>query len=111
MTSGSGCNLWVWLVVVVVRRYIYRFPHITYPYSSCIYMLFFAAASLLLHFFKWFSFLFKHFYVIKLYVLNKFLPSINTHTGIPRQPYERPHIMFYKRRSTHKKMLYILLWT
>ena len=31
VASGSGCNLWVWLVGVVVRRYIYRFPHITYP--------------------------------------------------------------------------------
>ena len=36
VASGSGWNLWVWLVGVVVRRYIYRFPHITYPYSSCI---------------------------------------------------------------------------
>ena len=38
MASVSGCNLWVWLVGVVVRRYIYvyRFPHITYLYSSCI---------------------------------------------------------------------------
>ena len=35
VASGSGWNLWVWLVGVVVRRY-YRFPHITYPYSSCI---------------------------------------------------------------------------
>ena len=26
---------------------VYRFPHITYPYSSCSYLLFFAAASLL----------------------------------------------------------------
>ena len=26
----------MWLVAVVVRRYKYRFPHITYPYSSCI---------------------------------------------------------------------------
>ena len=35
--GGDGCwwNLWVWLVGVVVRRY-YRFPHITYPYSTCI---------------------------------------------------------------------------
>ena len=24
----------MWLVGVVVRRYIYRFPHSTYPYSS-----------------------------------------------------------------------------
>ena len=34
MASGSGWNLWVWLLGVVVRRY--RFPHTTYPYSSCI---------------------------------------------------------------------------
>ena len=36
--AGGGCgwNLWVWLVGVFVRRHIYRFPHITYPYSSCI---------------------------------------------------------------------------
>ena len=34
--GGYWWNLWVWLVSVVLRRYIYRFPHITYPYSSCI---------------------------------------------------------------------------
>ena len=45
VASGSGWNLWVWLLGVVVRRYIYRFPHSTYPYSSCIF--FFTAASLL----------------------------------------------------------------
>ena len=55
VASGSGWNLWVWLLGVVVRRYIYRFPHTTYPYSSCI--CFFAAASLLfVHFVKSFSF-------------------------------------------------------
>ena len=36
VARGSGWNLWVWLLGVVVRRYIYRFPHTTYPYSSCI---------------------------------------------------------------------------
>ena len=45
VASGSGWNLWVWLLGVVLRRY--RFPHTTYPYSSCIYLYFFAAASLL----------------------------------------------------------------
>ena len=35
VASGSGWNLWVWLLDVVVRR-VYRFPHTTYPYSSCI---------------------------------------------------------------------------
>ena len=29
VASGSGWNLWVWLVGVVVRRH--RFPHTTYP--------------------------------------------------------------------------------
>ena len=32
VASGSGWNLWVWLLGVVVRRYIDS----TYPYSSCI---------------------------------------------------------------------------
>ena len=31
VARGSGWNLWVWLVGVVVRR-----SHTTYPYSSCI---------------------------------------------------------------------------
>ena len=35
VASGSGWNLWVWLVGVVVTRY-NRFPYTTYPYSSCI---------------------------------------------------------------------------
>ena len=34
MTSKSGWNIWVWLVGVVVRRYILTLT--TYPYSSCI---------------------------------------------------------------------------
>ena len=49
---ASGWNVWVWLVGVVSRRRVwlvgvggiygcgckevYRFPHTTYPYSSCI---------------------------------------------------------------------------
>ena len=37
---ASGCNLWVWLVSVVVRRYIYIIDIliiiITFPYSTCI---------------------------------------------------------------------------
>ena len=57
----SGWNVWVWLVGVVSRRWmwvesmgvtsmcgckeVYRFPHITYPYSF--YLFFFAAASLI----------------------------------------------------------------
>ena len=35
VATGCGC------------KEVYRFPHTTYPYSSCIIMFFFAAASLL----------------------------------------------------------------
>ena len=47
VASGSGWNVWVWLLGVVVRRYIDFLIYATYPYSSCI-CYFFAAASLLL---------------------------------------------------------------
>ena len=56
VASGSGWNLWVWLLGVVVRRYI--------DYSSSLsllllYLFLFAAASLLfVHFVKCFSFLY-----------------------------------------------------
>ena len=48
MASGSGWNLWVWLTgggcgwnlwvesMGMVGNEVYRFPNITYPYSSCI---------------------------------------------------------------------------
>ena len=39
MANGSGWNIWVWLAggvcLVGVCKEVYRFPHITYPYSSC----------------------------------------------------------------------------
>ena len=46
MSSGCGC------------KEVYRFPHITYPYSSCICS-FFAAASLI----------FVHFYICIIYTV------------------------------------------
>ena len=59
VASGSGWNLWVWLLGVVVRRYNYRFPHTTYPYSSCI------CSFLQQHpyFLFIFSFLFQYFFI------------------------------------------------
>ena len=39
MASGSGWNLWVWLVGVASGcgcKEVYGFPHITYPNSTCI---------------------------------------------------------------------------
>ena len=66
VASGSGRNLWVWLLGVVVRRYI-DFLILLIP--TPLYVFFFAAASLLfVHFFKCFSFLFQYFFVITFYV-------------------------------------------
>ena len=49
---ASGWNLWVWLVSVVVRRYIYyRYPHNNYYFPllhSLVLTLFLAVSSLFL---------------------------------------------------------------
>ena len=91
----GGWNVWVWLVGVVSRRWVWlvgvggiygcgckevcRFPHTTYPYSSCIYSFLQQHPYFFVHLKKCFSFLFQSFFVIKFYVLNKFLRSINTY--------------------------------
>ena len=36
VASGSGWNLWVCMATGCGFKEIYRFPHTTYPYSSCI---------------------------------------------------------------------------
>ena len=52
VASGSGWNLWVWLLGVVVRRYI------DFLSLLLLYLFFFTAASLIfVHFLKCFSFL------------------------------------------------------
>ena len=106
VASGSGWNPWVWLVGVVVRRYI-DFLILLIP-TPLVSVLFCSSIPTFCSFLKCFSFLFCYFFVIKFYVLYNFLHSINTHTD-----YGRPMaaIMFYTRRSTHKRTLHILRWT
>ena len=72
---------------------VYRFPHITYPYSSCIcsFCSSIPTSLLFVRFLKCFSFLFQYFFVIKIYVLNNFFAQykhIRATTGVPQQPYE-----------------------
>ena len=63
VASGSGWNLWMWLLGVVVRRYI------DFLILLFLYLFVFKAASLLfVHFVKCFSFLFQYFFVITFYV-------------------------------------------
>ena len=60
MASGSGWNLWVWLLGVVLRRYIDFLILLT---LLLLYLYFFAAASqLFCSFCKCFTFLFQYFF-------------------------------------------------
>ena len=52
VASGSGWNLWVWLLGVVLRRYIDFL--ILYPYSSCICTFLQQQSYFFVHFFKMF---------------------------------------------------------
>ena len=60
VASGSGWNLWVWLLGVVVE--VYRFPHTTYPYSSCICTFLQQHPYFFVHLKKCFLFLFQYFF-------------------------------------------------
>ena len=79
VASGSGWNLWVWLLGVVVRRYI-DFLILLIP-TPLVSVLFYSSIPTFCSFKKIFSFLFQYFFVITFYVFNIFSCSINTHTG------------------------------
>ena len=100
VASGCGC------------KEVYRFPHITYPYSSCICSFLQQHPDFFIHFKKFFVPV-PVLFVIKFYVFNNFFAQykhILVTTGVPWQPYEGLHIMFYTR-STHKRTLHILRLT
>ena len=65
MSSGCGC------------KEVYRFPHITYPYSSCICS-FLQQHPTFCSFLKCFSFLFQYIFVIYLITFSR---SINKYKG------------------------------
>ena len=60
VASGSGWNLWVWLLGVVVRRYI-DFLILLIP-TPLVSVLFTAASLLFVHLKKNFSFLLQYFF-------------------------------------------------
>ena len=99
VSVASGWNLWVWLVSVVVSRYItdILIIIITFPYSTCISSFFGNIIPISLFIFKCFSFLFMLFwcniiikellkiicikvcyYLIKILLHNKIHFKINT---------------------------------
>ena len=72
MSSGCGC------------KEVYRFPHITYPYYSCI-CFFLQQHPYFLLIFLCFSFLFQYIFVIYLIIFSR---SIYKHRGDYRRPME-----------------------
>ena len=89
VASGSGWNLLVWLLRVIVRRYI-DFLILLIP-TPLVSVLFCSSSPTFCSFKKRFFFLFQYFFVITFYVLNNFFTQykpIRATTGVPRQPYE-----------------------
>ena len=82
VASGSGLNLWVWLLGVVVRRYI-DFLILLIPYSSCIC-----------------SFLQQHHYFLFIFV-NVFLEE-----ELEEERRRMPNGDFYFARCVRKIVLY-----
>ena len=70
VASGNGWNQWVWLLGVVVSRYI-DFLILLIP-TPLVSVLFYSSIPTFCSFLKCFSFLFQYFFVIIFYVLNNF---------------------------------------
>ena len=79
VASGSGWNLWVWLLGVVVRRYI-DFLILLIP-TPLVSVLFYNSIPTFCSLKKMFFVLVPVLFGNTFYVLNNFSRSINTHTG------------------------------
>ena len=98
VATGCGC------------KEVYRFPHSTYPYSSCICS-FYSSIPTFCSFKKnCFSFLFQYFFVITFYVLNNFPRSINTY-GRPTASIimKAAHNVLYMKKHTQTYVSYVAI--
>ena len=105
VASGSGWNLWVWLLGVVVRRYI-DFLILLIP-TPLLYLFFFAAASLLfVHFFNVFRSCSSTF--LQLHFMYDFFFSRNTHTR-PVRWSTSGGVLFLSSEPVYTCTLYVML--
>ena len=94
VTSWIGWNLWVWLLGVVVRRYMISSYYLS---LLLLYLFFFAAASLLLFIFSFLSV----FFVIIFYVLNKFFMLYkHTYGQLRASHMKAAHTVLYMKTHT-----------
>ena len=113
MASGSGWNLWVWQVGVVIRRYI-DFLILLTP-TPLVSVLFCSRASIptFCSFLKCFSFLFQYFYnLIKFYkIILKNIFAKYTHTFWQLRAFHVSHMkaahnVLYKKKHTQTNASY-----
>ena len=94
VASGSGCNLWVWLLGVVVRRYIdFLILLIPTPLVSVLF------CSRIRTFCAFFSFLFQYFFVITFYVLKNFFAQ-----------YKHTYLQLRASHGIHMKAAHTVLY-
>ena len=97
VASGSGWNLWVWLLGVVVRRYI-DFLILLIP-TLLVSVLFYSSIPTFCSLKKCFSFLFQYFFVITFYVLNNFFAQ-----------YKRTYGQLRASHGSHMKAVHNVLY-
>ena len=97
MASGSGWNLWVWLLGVVVRRYI-DFLILLIP-TPLVSVLFCSSIPTFSSFIKCFSFLFQYFFVITFYVLNNYFTQ-----------YKHTYGQLWASHGSHMKAAHTVLY-
>ena len=99
VAGGSGWNLWVWLLGVVVRRYI-DFLILLIP-TPLVSVLFYSSIPT---FSKCFSFKFQYFFVITFYELNNFFLKYKQKYGQLRASHgshmKAAHTVLYIKKDT-----------
>ena len=89
VANRSGWNLWVWLLGMVVRRYIDFLT--TYPLTPLVSVLFYSSIPTFCSFLKMFFVLVPVLFLITFDILNNFFTQykhIPATTGVPQHPYE-----------------------
>ena len=101
VASGSGWNLWLWLLGVVVRRYI-DFLILLIP-TPLVSVPFYSSILLFVHFFNVFL-SFQYFFVITFYVLNNFSTQYKHTYGQLRASHgsymKAAHTVLYMKKHT-----------
>ena len=104
----SGWNVWVWLLGVVVRRYI-EFLILLIP-TPLVSVLFYSSIPTFCSFLKCFSFLFRYFFVITFYVLNIFFAQCKHTYGQLRASHgsqmKAAHTVLYMKKNTQTNASY-----